>query len=333
MVFPADLKHLLIICPSWVGDVVMGSCAWDAARQAMPQARITAMIRPHLAELLEGVTAVDQVLPVSTKRPLAAAREVAATGADAALLLPNSFRSAAVAWCARVPLRGGYARDRRSWLLTDAVPVPRSDTPAPTALYYLHLVNTLFGTNIASSLPTLDITDAHHNAASAMLPPHDGPLVLLVPGASKEEKRWPAAKFAAVADALHENHGCTCCIVASPQEREIAAAITEVTTEPIVDLSSEPFGLGSLKAAVAMADLLITNDTGPRHLAVATGTPTVTLYGPTDARWTAYDGDNNTPLLADPFLPVGLVADDNPRRCTIDRITVGDVLAAALRHI
>jgi heptosyltransferase-2 len=78
---------------------------------------------------------------------------------------------------------------------------------------------------------------------------------------------------------------------------------------------------------------MITNDTGPRHLAVAVGVPTITLYGPTDYRWTKYDCPHDIAILADPFLPENLVADSNPMRCKINHIPASDVIATAKTFI
>ena len=86
--------------------------------------------------------------------------------------------------------------------------------------------------------------------------------------------------------------------------------------------------LGGLKAVIADASVVITNDTGPRHIAAALGTPVVTLFGPTDPRWTLIDFAHEKRLVADPFLPEELIADRQTRRCAITRITVADVLAA-----
>ncbi len=75
---------------------------------------------------------------------------------------------------------------------------------------------------------------------------------------------------------------------------------------------------------------MITNDTGPRHLAVATGTPVIKLYGPTDFRWTKYDCENDVAILAEPFLPAELIADNHEQACAIDKIPASDVIAVAL---
>jgi heptosyltransferase-2 len=89
--------------------------------------------------------------------------------------------------------------------------------------------------------------------------------------------------------------------------------------------------IGSLKAVVRRAGLMVTNDTGPRHIAAAFGVPTVTLFGPTDPRWTTLPtlgGARRAEVVADPTLPEGEIADDHPDRCRIDRIGVERVQAA-----
>ena len=86
--------------------------------------------------------------------------------------------------------------------------------------------------------------------------------------------------------------------------------------------------LSSLKAVIQRAAVLITNDTGPRHIAAALGTPVVTLFGPTDHRWTTLCGVRERILLAEPFLPEELVADRHPKSCAIEKISVQDVVAA-----
>ena len=80
---------------------------------------------------------------------------------------------------------------------------------------------------------------------------------------------------------------------------------------------------------IRRAALLITNAPGPRHIAAALGTPVVSLFGPTDHRWTTINCPHERMVLADPFLPEALIADQHPKRCAIDRIAVADVLAAA----
>lgn len=333
MSLPESISHLTILCPSWVGDVVMGSCVWEMARKKFPDAKMTAVIRPHLVPLLEGVDEFDSILALDMKSSVfTAANKLKSVNSDAVVLLPNSIRSAAIAMLAGIKSRGGYKRDWRSWLLTDGVEVIKQKKPMPTSEYYLHLANQLFCMDETLSLPTISCSDAQTSEASRILKDISNPLVLLVAGASKWQKRWSTKKFAEVADALHEI-GATCCAVGSPDEHELIQEVVRAAKSPVRDLTRSGVTLGSLKATVQQADLMITNDTGPRHIAVACGTPVITLYGPTDFRWTKYECDNDIALLADPFLPENLVADSNPERCNIDNIPSSDVIATAIKII
>jgi len=96
---------------------------------------------------------------------------------------------------------------------------------------------------------------------------------------------------------------------------------------PLVNLVDRDLNLGNLKAIVQRAALMITNDTGPRHIAAALGTPLITLFGPTDHRWTTINCPYERIILAQPFLPEEQIADQQPAACRIDRISVSDVAA------
>ena len=244
-----------------------------------------------------------------------AAKNLRALHADAILLLPNSFRAALIARLARIPIRAGYTRDRRSWLLTDGVQVKQQQQPTPTSKYYLHLANMLFNTSEQLSLPTISASQRKPDVLNEF----PSPIVLLVAGASKPQKRWAPERFAQVADALHAI-GATCCAIGSPDEHELIQEIIASASSPIHDLTQSGITLGSLKNVVKHADLMITNDTGPRHLAVAVGIPTITLYGPTDYRWTKYECAHDIAFLADPFLPdTRSLLTVTPQRCNINQ--------------
>jgi heptosyltransferase-2 len=329
MPLPSTIKHLTILFPSWVGDVVMASCVWQMARKKFPDATITAAIRPQLASLLDGVEEIDEVLPFDMKSSVfVAAKKLRAINSDSIILLPNSIRSALIARLARIPIRAGYKRDGRSWLLTLGVTVDQQHEPTPTSGYYLNLANELFEMQESPSLPTIGISDAQHAKALNILKGISSPIVLLVVGASKSQKRWNPKHFATVADALHDM-GATCCAIGSPDEQALIQEVVHAATAPIHDFTQSGMTLGTLKGVVQKAALMITNDTGPRHLAIASGTPTIALYGPTDFRWTKYACNHDVAVLADPFLPTNLVADDNPTRCEINNIPPSDVIAIA----
>ncbi|MHC4590421.1 MAG: glycosyltransferase family 9 protein, partial [Planctomycetota bacterium] len=176
----------------------------------------------------------------------------------------------------------------------------------------------------------LFVADAQRAEAARLLEGVSRPYAVLCPGANKAAKRWPAERFAAVADAL-AGLGLAAVATGAPGEREVVAEVSRAAAVPVLDLVQRGLGIGSLKAVIADAALCVTNDTGPRHVAAALGTPVVTLFGPTDHRWTTIECPHEQILVAEPFLPEPLVADDHARHCAITRIPVADVLAAAER--
>ena len=117
MSIPRTVESLQLLSPSWVGDVVMSSCVWRVAREQYPDAKISLVIRPHLAPLLDGVQEIDEVVEVDTTKVISTARSMKQTRADAIVLLPNSFRSALISKLAGIPIRAGYQRNGRGWLL------------------------------------------------------------------------------------------------------------------------------------------------------------------------------------------------------------------------
>lgn len=199
----------------------------------------------------------------------------------------------------------------------------------------------LAATDILSKLPALQHAKSNENVREGLNSPEarpQSPLVILNPGGNDPAKRWPADRFAALADYLVTNHHATVLVSGAPSERELvdsivaeAASRSPQSAERIVNAARLGVNIGSLKALIARARLLVTNDTGPRHIAAALGTPCVVLFGPTDHRWTTIPAPDEVRILADPTLPDEEVANDHPDRCKIDRIGTGDVVAAVNR--
>lgn len=329
-----ETKRIVIVMPSWVGDSVMATPVLRAFRQVFPQAFLGVIVRPGLDELLAGCPWLDtlQVCQMKGLRGMFRLKQtIAHTEPDAVLLLPNTFRTALASRLAHVPLRAGYARETRGWLLTHRLPVVPSALPTSTVSYYLHLARAITGEEKVDSTLELFVTPEEEAKAQEILHDVTGPFVLLNPGGNKPAKRWPAAYFARVAETLAESHNLIAVVSGSPGEAELLSSIV-ATAGPetrIVNLVDRGVSLGSLKAIVKRAALMITNDTGPRHMAAALGTPVVTLFGPTDHRFTTLEGVQERCLLAEPFLREELVADRNPKLCRVERISVDDVIFSA----
>lgn len=317
------VRRLLIVLPSWVGDAVMATPLLGALRrdERLRSAHIAGYMRPGLDELLDGCPSTlsgsgpksellnERIVgrPAGLTGPWSEGRRLARHGCDAAILLPNSWRLAATVRLARIPVRIGYNRDARGWLLTHNPPCPTSGgwkEPISAVDYYLALGRAL-GVETADRRMMLRASVAQAEAAEALLRraglDKGAPFAVLNPGASKAEKRWPAGRFAALADHLAQSHGLRVLISGSPSERPLVGEILAAARSGPIDLAAQDVTLGSLKAILPRATLVVTNDTGTRHIAAAAAIACaaerphasmpaiVTLFGPTDPRWAAID--------------------------------------------
>ncbi len=347
--------RLLIVCPSWVGDVVMATPTLRLVRRSLPGCFIGALVRPGLDELLDGSDFFDETHIARSSGvmgPKFIAAKIRPRRYDTVLLLTNSFSTALIARIAGIPRRIGYDRDARGLLLTDRLPAPtRADgsyAPIPAIEYYLRLASERLLHQPTPEWSTgrfpleLFTTPAQEAAASALLAraglDDATPIAVLNPGGNNPAKRWPADRFAQLAAHLVEAHALTVLINGSPTEttliNELIAAAPAPVRPRLVPLPHMGITLGVLKAITRRARLMITNDTGPRHIAAAFGVPLVSLFGPTDHRWTSIPTRPAGPealLLADPTLPDSELANDHPQRCRVDRIPLSDVISAADR--
>jgi heptosyltransferase-2 len=346
---------VLIVCPSWVGDAVMATPALRLIRSRLPGAFIGGLVRPGIDDVLAGAGLLDEMhveRAGGMMGPKRAAAKVRPRMYGAALLFTNSFSTALITRLAGIPRRVGYSRDARGLLLTEKLDAPKRPdgrwAAVPAVSYYWHAAETfLNGSSVRpldGSLPKearleLATTAAQEREGEEVLAragiSPDERLAILNPGGNNPAKRWPQDRFAAVAARLATSHGMTSLVNGSPGERELCDSIAAAATHSgarAISLANSGITLGSLKGVVKRCRLMVTNDTGPRHIAAAFGVPVVTLFGPTDHRWTTIPSPaGEAILLADPTLPEGEVADDHPERCRVDRITVESVVEACDR--
>jgi len=295
---------MAVFLPNWVGDVVMATPALRALRRGLREARITYVGRPaSLATLAGSPDADGAIADRSARAPKAAAtwelvRQLRRARLDLAVLLPNSFRTALVAKLGGARRAAGYDRDGRGLLLSDKLDPPRGPdgrkVPTPAMDYYIRLVEHL-GVACPSRQMTVPVLEADRDAAEALLAcagADDGrPVVMLNPGASfGTSKMWDPSRYAALADLLIERRGAAIVINAAPSERPIARQVERAMRhEPAASFARRDNSLGLLKALLGRCDLLVTNDTGARHLGAAMGVGVVTLFGSTDPQWSRID--------------------------------------------
>lgn len=330
-------------------------------RDRLPGIFIGALMRPGIDQVLAGTTLFDEVHAIrrdGVMGPKFTAAKVRPRRYDTALLFTNSFSTALVTRIAGIPRRIGYDRDARGLLLTDRLRAPTRPSgdwaPVPAVDYYWRLARYLIdgpaaiAHDAAPSCLTakppvymeLATTPDEDRAADEVLGraglggADSARLAILNPGGNNPAKRWPAERFAALADHLATAHRMRVLVNGSPDELGLADQIAARARHPVVRLPAVGITLGSLKALVRRSALMITNDTGPRHIAAALNIPVVSLFGPTDHRWTTIPARaGEAVLVADPTLPETEVANDHPERCRIDRIEVQTVISAVERAL
>ncbi len=290
--------NLAVFCPNWVGDVVMATPALHALRQHFAKARLIGVMRPYVAGVLDGGAWFDETIPCGgcwSKSVGRVAWKLRKRGIDLAILFPNSFRSALTAWlggCRRIV---GYARDRRTALLTDRLESLRGPdgkfVPSPLIDAYNRLAEHV-GCPRPGYRMRLYTTPEDEVAAEIVWERYGlnqaSAVVALNPGAAYgSAKHWPVAYFAELARRLIDEQKAAVLVLCGPAEREIAAQIQQKTQRSgIHTLAEMAPSLGLTKACVRRADLLVTTDSGPRHFAAAFDRPVVTLFGPTHIAWT-----------------------------------------------
>ena len=321
--------RLLVFAPNWLGDAVMALPAIADLRQHMADAVIDVAARPSIAPLFSMVPSVNHVIAI--EKTDSAVEVIRRAQYQAALLLPNSFNTARLAWRAGIPERWGYRADCRSLLLTRRVWAP---TRVHQTEYYRHLVRTLGLGGSTVIEPSLTLTDSQRQAGSAMLAEQgwDGrlPLVAVAPGAAfGGAKRWPARSFAGVIDGLARD-GVRAVLVGAAADRAAATEVLMATTASHVPLNLVGrTDLPTLGGVLARCRALVTNDSGAMHFAAALGLPIVAMFGPTRERETHPIGDRHAVLTARVWCrPCMLRECPLTHRC-MTGIGVDGVLAAA----
>ena len=286
-----------MFCPNWVGDVVMATPALRAIRRHLPHHHIRYVLRPYVADVLDGAPWFDELVLDRRARPgdvLHLARRLRRSPADVTVLLTNSFRSALAARLGGARRVVGYARDRRSWLLTDRLQPLRDGrrfVPTPVLDYYLELAYHL-GCPVESVRMELFTRPRDEQAAVRVwrrLGLADAPRVVgLNPGgAFGAGKNWPTEHFVALADRFVREWDASVLVLCGPNERDTARRIqAQCRSDRVGTLADEAVSLGLSKACVRRLDLLVTTDSGPRHFAACFDVPVVTLFGPTHIAWT-----------------------------------------------
>ena len=307
-----DINRVVVRMPNWVGDAVMAVPALRELRQLLPQAHITAVSRSGAADILIDADFLDEVLVYDRRGPASAwtqAREWRRRSFDLALLFQNAFEAAVIAFLAGVATRIGYQTERRGFLLTHSLPLPTWKDERHESFYYLNTVaeleRLLTGKSGAeTTAPRFDLSVSNGRKQEALGFLQDqgarmsAPLAVLCPGSiNSRAKRWPAERYAELADRLVES-GVTVALIGSPGELDVSKEVSENAHHRLIMLTGKTT-VAEATAIISIADILITNDTGPAHIGAALQTPTVVIFGPTNPL-TTYPYSSSAEIIRHP---------------------------------
>jgi len=293
-----DIERVIVRGTNWVGDSVMMIPALRELRRVLPHAHITLATRSWSQGIFSDADFIDDIIIYDR-----GARDFGAVwqqmrawrkrSFDLALLFQNAFEAALIATLAGVPNRLGYATDNRRLLLTHPIQLPTWRGARHEVFYYLNIIReleeSLYGaSDTMNHAPVfaLEVSEARRNEARVILREHgahvDRTLVALCPGSTNSRaKRWPAHNYAALADQLIEHAGAEVLLVGAPDEKSVSQEVAaQMRHEPVMLTGCT--SLAQLTAVLSLVDLLVTNDTGPAHIAAALERPTIVLFGPTD---------------------------------------------------
>ena len=331
--------NIFVWLPSPMGDAILCTPALRALRERYKSCRIWFYAAPVVREILSPSRLNDEWLEQKDRNLLTIARTLRKHKFSSAILFKNSLASALAVFLAGIPSRIGYARESRGFLLTDKLYPPKLPNgkfePRPMVDYYLAIASRL-GADTPDKSLELATDPAENEVLKSKLSEvvdATGPIVILVPGgAFGPSKCWPNDRFAQTADWLIDKYNATVVISVAPEatERQIAKEICKLSEHNLINLAETPITLGQLKALFSIATLVITNDTGPRHIAIATGGKVVTLFGPNDPAWTDTKYENEIQIVGNvPCAPCTSPTCSQNRHLCMQAISVEMVCDAA----
>lgn len=274
---------VVVRSPNWLGDAVMTLPAVRNLRNFLPPGAHLAVAAPEkLAALWDAAPFVDEIVELDRPRSIPAVAEMLKPGEyQTAILLPNSLRVAVEALAAGIRNTVAYPGHCRRWLLTHRVEPAAYDPDRQHQKYgYIDLMAAL-GAASDDSCPELVVPDSFEPLAL----PGTGPLLVLCPGAEYgPAKRWPAERFAAVAQTLQRERQARVVIAGAKADLDVAATVAELVGDAI-NLAGKT-SLEQLMRLLAAARVVVSNDSGAMHLAAALGTPVAAIFGSTEHKLT-----------------------------------------------
>lgn len=280
------VDKILIRSTNWIGDAVMTVPAMGTVREAFPHAQIAVVANPVVAELFAGHPYCDRTIIWDKKNInkglsglLRFGMDLRSENFDLAILFQNAIEAAIMTWLARIPKRIGYRTDGRGMLLSHGIPAGRREKRLHHIDYYLHLLDRA---GVKSDPGRLSLYCSKEEIAWAREKLAGRTWIAVNAGAAYgSAKRWIPERFAATANRIHRKLKTHFLLLGGPEDILVGNHILATMQAPHLNLIGQT-SIRQLMALLSQCRLLLTNDSGPMHIAAALGIPIVALFGPTD---------------------------------------------------
>ena len=340
------LKNILIIKPSSLGDIVLALPALTALRKSFPDAKISWLIRPEFAPLLENHPHLTEIIAFDRKFLGKAWFHPGAFGAlislirrlrqakfDAVIDLQGLFRTASLAWFSGCKRRFGMAKTRELAHLFYTHKTPQTKELIHLVDYYLEITKTAG----AAESDVQFVLPHHPEAADSLgrlLKSHDiepENYAVFVPGSAHKDKRWPIERFAELAGKISSQFGLHIVATGNAGEAALIENLKELAKVPVANIAAQT-SLSELVVLLKNAKLVVSNDTGPGHIAAALSTPLVLMFSWSNPARIAPYKRSECLVAREPFGRGHRIKSTDPRH-NVDTITVDEVFQKACEQL
>lgn len=290
---PEAYKNILIMKPSSLGDIVLALPALTALRRNFPGARISWLVRPEFAALLENHPDLDEIIVFDRKllgkawfRPhafgalVSLVRRLRAGDFDVVFDFQGLFRTASLAWLAGCRKRFGRAQAREFAYIFYTDKVHHDMECAHLVDYYLRIIQTAGTRDIGVEFVLPKAPEAAESVSRLLASQKVSPdnYAVFVPGSAHADKCWPTERFAELADKITAKFGFSIVATGTEPEAGVVEKLKCQAKVPVANLAGQT-SLSELMALLRGARLVVSNDTGPGHIAAASGVPLVLMFG------------------------------------------------------
>lgn len=338
-------KKILIVRMDKIGDLVLSTPVIKAVRDAYPDSHITLLVRPYARQIVEGNPYLNEVMTYDKAtdgkgllKDILFAMKLRKKKFELALVLHPKNRTHIMVFLAGIPERIGYNK-KLGWLLTKKIPHIKQYGLKHEIDYTLDLVRYIGidPKNRALYVPINKISEQKIKgifAKNGIL--ENNKVITIHPGSSCPSKRWNFKHFAKVADRLAESRSAKIVIIAGPSDKVLGDRMSGSMKAPHLNLSGKTT-VADLASILKRSALFISNDSGPVHIACATGTPTISIFGRNDRglspeRWKPI-GEHDLALHKDIGCEICLSHNCKKGFACLEAITEDEVVSAAKRML